>query len=130
MAIRMGRGAALLLIGVAFALGIAAAARAVGGAPSPRDGAQTLTVQTTDRLRFTPDTLTIKAGQPVRLTLDNGAGNLVHGFAIKGTDVQIVAPPHTRTTGTFTIVAPGTYEFYCAQPAFEEAGMVGTLTVQ
>jgi uncharacterized cupredoxin-like copper-binding protein len=116
MAIRMGRGAALLLIGVAFALGIAAAARAGGGAPSPRDGAQTLTVQTTDTLRFTPDTLTIKAGQPALLTLDNGAGNLVHGFAIKGTDVQIVAP--------------GTYEFYCAQPAFEEAGMVGTLTVQ
>ena len=47
------------------------------------DGVQTFTVATSkDKLVFMPSTLQVKAGQPVRIMLDNSAGTVLHDFTI------------------------------------------------
>jgi len=99
---------------------------ASGGGP-----AQEITVKGTDQFRFEPAQLTAKAGQPVRVTLDDSAAALVHDFVIDnvgGQKVEIKSQPHARANGQFT-PPPGTYQFYCSEPGHKEAGMVGTLTV-
>ena len=100
-------------------------ASASGGA------AQDLTIKGTDQFRFEPAQLTAKAGQPIRVTLDDSTASLVHDFVIDnvgGQKVQVKAQPHAKANGQFTAPA-GTYQFYCSEPGHKEAGMVGTLTV-
>jgi uncharacterized cupredoxin-like copper-binding protein len=47
------------------------------------DGEQTFTVATSkDKLVFTPSTLHVKAGQPVKIMLDNSAGTVLHDFTV------------------------------------------------
>jgi uncharacterized cupredoxin-like copper-binding protein len=107
--------------------GEAAKPAASGGA----SGAQAITVKTSDQMRFTPATLTARAGAPISLTVDNSGSALIHDFTIDvpgGERVHIVAQPTGRGSGQFTLAA-GTYQFYCAEPGHREAGMVGTLTV-
>ena len=92
------------------------------------DGSQTLTVKGTE-MQFSPTRINIKAGQPVQLTFEND-GHVVHDFTLTQgvpTRFQTAAPGGQRTTGTFTVSAPGTYTFVCAQPGHESAGMKGTL---
>lgn len=84
-------------------------------------------------MRFDPATVTVRAGQPVRLTLDNRGSALVHDWTVDGLDgkqVQVKANPNQQATVEFTPTQPGTYQFYCAEPGHKEAGMVGTLVVQ
>src|SRR4051812_39749355 len=93
---------------------------------------QTVTVKGTDLMRFDPPTLTVKAGSPVRVTLDDAGAALVHDFVIDdlgGAKVSIKAQPNGKASGEFTPPAAGTYQFYCAEPGHKEAGMVGTLIV-
>jgi uncharacterized cupredoxin-like copper-binding protein len=124
--------AGLLLSAVALA---ACSGAASGGAKAPAGASttsdrQSVTLKSTDQMRFEPATLTVRANVPVSLTLDNSGAALVHDFVIDdagGRPVKIEAPPHGRATGDFTLPA-GTYQFYCAQPGHKEAGMVGTLT--
>ena len=106
------------------------AAKATGGGGAA-GGSQSVTVKSTDQMRFDPAALTVRANSPVSLTLDNSGAALIHDFTIDnlgGQRVHIVAQPNSRGTGQFTAPA-GTYQFYCAQPGHREAGMVGTLTV-
>ncbi|MCL4394276.1 MAG: cupredoxin domain-containing protein [Chloroflexi bacterium] len=80
----------------------------------------------------------IKAGEPVKVnlrSLDNefhtdGGGR--HQFAIDALGVNMIAPPMSVASATFTPTQPGTYTFYCdiccggkANPA-----MNGTLIVE
>ncbi len=79
---------------------------------------------------FTPNTVTLTAGQPVTLTLKN-TGTLQHDFAIP--DLNVTSPvvnPGQTTTYTFTPSRAGTFQFICNQPGHKEAGMVGTATIQ
>jgi uncharacterized cupredoxin-like copper-binding protein len=121
---------ALLLGAVALAAcgGQPATGKPAGGASS----AQAVTVKSLDTMKFDPATITVRANSPVGVTLDNSGAGLVHDFVIDnlgGTKVHIEAQPNQKATGQFTPTAPGTYQFYCAQPGHKEAGMVGTLTV-
>ncbi|MEA2172025.1 MAG: hypothetical protein QOF76_5325 [Solirubrobacteraceae bacterium] len=83
------------------------------------------------QLAFTEDSLTAKAGT-VKITFNNKAP-VPHNVAIRqGTGQPIV---ETKTISGATATAetkldPGTYEFYCAVPGHEQAGMKGTLTVK
>ena len=107
--------------------GTASASKPAASGSGP---AQEITVKGTDQFRFEPAQLTAKAGQPVRVTLDDSAAVLIHDFVIDsvgGQKVQIKAQPHARASGQFT-PPPGTYQFYCSEPGHKEAGMVGTLT--
>jgi uncharacterized cupredoxin-like copper-binding protein len=106
------------------------AAKHTGGAAAA-GGGQSVTVKSTDLMRFAPASLTVRANSPVSLTPDNSGAALIHDFTIDnpgGQRVHIVAQPNSRGTGQFTPPA-GTYQFYCSQPGHREAGMVGTLTV-
>lgn len=113
--------------------------------------AQALTIEAVD-LGFTPTTLEVTAGQPVKLTLQNN-GVLDHDFSIMEFPMEgmaeetggmehdmgeAAAEPELHMavgagqSGTleFTPSKPGTYEFWCTVAGHKEAGMTGTLVVQ
>ena len=101
------------------------AAQAPGGG-SATGSSQSVTLKSTDQMRFDPATLTVRANTPVNITLDNSGSALVHDFVIDSPAIKIEAQPHARASGTATF-SPGTYQCYCSQPGHKEAGMVGTL---
>jgi plastocyanin len=89
-----------------------------------------LAADPTGQLKFDKATLDAKAGQ-VKITLTNKSP-VPHNIAIKG---PATAGPSDNAVGgsTASVTAdlkPGTYEFYCAIPGHEQAGMKGTLTVK
>ena len=69
-----------------------------------------LTVEGTDNLTFTPDTLTVKPGQTVELTLVNN-GKLPHTFTIPELNIQVQMPPDETIKFTFTAPKAGEYRF-------------------
>jgi uncharacterized cupredoxin-like copper-binding protein len=118
------------------ALTACSSSTSTSAAPRPGAGdnasAQMVAVQASDSLKFEPDSLTVKAGQPVQLTLTN-AGQLQHDWSLDqgaAQPVKIVANAGQTAAGTFTIQQPGTYTFMCSVPGHAAAGMKGTLTVQ
>src|SRR5581483_4756027 len=122
---QLGLGVALL---AAVAL---VACRGGSSAGQPASGAsggsaQSVTVRSSDTMRFNPASLTVRANTPVTVTLDNGGAALIHDFVIDNPPVKIEAQPNGRANGTMTLPA-GTHQFYCSQPGHKEAGMVGTV---
>jgi uncharacterized cupredoxin-like copper-binding protein len=113
---------------------------------------QEVTVEAVD-LAFTPGTVEVAAGQPVKLTLQNN-GALEHDFSIMEIEVEgvheeagehedgaehtmteepelhVAAAAGTAGTLEFTANHAGTYEFFCSVTGHKEAGMVGTLVVE
>jgi len=96
-------------------------------APSPVAGAEEVTVIATD-FRFDPDELSIRAGQPVNLTLDN-RGALYHDLTIEGLGFVLTANGGELGSGSLSVPEPGRYRFVCSVPGHAEAGMSGTLVV-
>jgi uncharacterized cupredoxin-like copper-binding protein len=95
-------------------------------------GAQQLTVQMFDAMRFEPNAIVVKAGQPVELTVTN-AGSNDHDFSLSegvGQPVKVVVKGGQSSTTTFTLAQPGTYNFTCSQFGHAGAGMKGTITAQ
>src|SRR5262245_40625307 len=95
-------------------------------------GAQQVTLTLGDSLRFAPQSVVVRAGQPVELTLRNG-GSIPHDFALaEGVSgpVKIEAQSGQTASGTFSIDKPGTYTFVCSVPGHAAAGMRGTITVR
>jgi uncharacterized cupredoxin-like copper-binding protein len=115
-----------------------------------------LTIVATD-IAYDKDRLEVKAGQPVRLTIQN-EGVLEHDFSIMqmphsgevmaigmvmesehmehdmsnmttNPEIHVAAPQDMRNTIEFTPSEPGEYEFFCTVSGHKEAGMVGTLVV-
>lgn len=94
--------------------------------------AQMVNVQAADTLKFEPSSITVKAGQPVQLTLSN-TGQMQHDWSLDqgaAQPVKIVANAGQTATGTFTIQRPGPYTFICSVPGHAAAGMQGTITAQ
>jgi plastocyanin len=88
---------------------------------------------------FNPDTITVKAGQPVTLNVRNEATLLPHNLIINapeaGIDVKIDVRAGKSASATFTPTAPGTYDIYCGkEPPFgkshRDRGMHGRLIVE
>jgi nitrite reductase (NO-forming) len=95
-------------------------------------GAQQVTVEVGNAMKFEPASVVVKAGQPVELTLKS-EGSMPHDFSLlEGVSqpVKIEAGPGQTALGTFTIQQPGTYTFICSVPGHEAAGMKGTITAQ
>jgi heme/copper-type cytochrome/quinol oxidase subunit 2 len=70
--------------------------------------------------------------QATAVTLDTNGTALAHDFtigSIGGQKVNVKAQPNGKATGQFTPTAAGMYQFYCAEPGYQEACVVGTLTV-
>ena len=80
--------------------------------------------------KFEPNTFTAKAGQPLRLTLQN-AGTVVHDFNVKDLDVHSPkVQPGQSVTFEFTPSKTGTFDVQCDEAGHEPGGMKGALTVQ
>ena len=95
-------------------------------------GAQEVTLTLGDSLRFAPQSVVVRAGQPVEVTLRNG-GSIPHDFALTdgvSSPVKVEAQVGQTAHGTFTIDTPGTYTFICTVPGHAAAGMRGTITVR
>ena len=89
--------------------------------------------------RFTPDTIEVTAGQPVRLTLTNVDTITPHNFIMKdeaaGLNIDTSVSAGKTTTVEFTPTTPGSYTFYCSKKlpfmkSHQEKGMEGILTVK
>jgi len=92
-----------------------------------------------DSYSFKPDTLTVKAGQPVTLKATNKAWFIPHNIVIKapeaGLDVKLNLGGGKSGEVTFTATKAGTYEMLCdKQPPIgknhKEKGMHGKLIVE
>lgn len=121
------------------------------GAGTSQTAATEITVEATD-FAYNPVSVTVPAGQPVTLTLNN-TGAVEHDFVvdkINVTDVQAsdTGPAAHHQMGdmpkydlhffakagdtailNFTALEPGTYEIFCSIEGHREAGMIGQLIV-
>ena len=105
-----------------------AAAPAAGAALPPEQ----ITVTGSDDFRFNPSTITVKAGQPLEVTFQNG-GEILHDFTVQEgqTKPTVITEEGGKSgTATVTYAKPGTYKFLCSQPGHDQLGMHGTITVQ
>lgn len=103
-----------------------------------------------DRLRFEPDEIRLKAGEPVVLDLDNGDGSTLHDFTVdempvmdvdegmgaehemdeEMTALHMAVDAGDKGKIAFTPKEPGEYEFYCSVTGHAQAGMIGKLIVE
>ena len=99
---------------------------------STSNGAQDVTVTVGNTMSFDPPSITVLAGQPVRLTLRNN-GLMPHDLTMNygvAQPVKLTASGGQSASGTFTIEKPGIYFFECSMPGHSAAGMRGTLTAE
>jgi uncharacterized cupredoxin-like copper-binding protein len=92
----------------------------------------------TPRLRFVPDTVTVKQGETITFEVTS-MSPVAHEFMVgPAADVAAdkpgtpeIADIGTMQTGslTYTFDGPGPYAFACHAPGHYEAGMTGTITV-
>ena len=95
-------------------------------------GGQQLTIKVVNGVQFEPCAVSVRAGEPVELTLQNETP-IDHDFVLTegvAEPVKIIAPGGRVGSGTFTLRQPGTYRFICSMPGHEAAGMAGTITAQ
>jgi len=101
---------------------------------------------------YSPFAVTVAAGQPVVITLEN-KGQVEHDFVIEKIDAKVTV---TKDSGSeshhahgeesnfdvhasaqvgeitileLTVSEPGTYQFFCSVEGHKEAGMIGELIV-
>ncbi len=120
---------ALLFVALA-AVALLAIVGCSGGASGASGGGSEINVKVSE-MQFSPNSFTVTAGQPVKVTVQN-TGTVTHDFAVKGMEADTKVEVQAGQTGTKTFTAPkaGTYEIYCTQPGHEASGMKATLTVQ
>ena len=110
-----------------------------------------VTVEMTD-FAYSPSSITVAAGQPVTLTVEN-IGNIEHDFVVQkidatteviqdsgsdahhahgeeqNYDLHVSAGAGETSILQLTVSEPGTYEIFCSVEGHKEAGMIGELTV-
>jgi plastocyanin len=88
--------------------------------------------------RFSPAEITVSAGKPVVLELQNVDGITPHNFTLKddaaGLDVAVSVPAGSTKQVTLTPSVAGAYTFYCNKKlpfmkSHRDRGMQGTLVV-
>jgi uncharacterized cupredoxin-like copper-binding protein len=109
---------------------------------------RTITLTMSDTMRFTPDTITVKQGETIKIVLKNGGAQL-HELVI-GTKKELeehaalmvkfptmehsepymahIAPGKTGHI-IWHFNKPGNFDFACLIPGHYQAGMVGKITV-
>ena len=154
-----------LLLGAAFAAGAlahgdakhpkrearkpSAEEHAFGREGDPKKASRTVRVDMSDKMRFTPEHLTVNQGETVKFLVKN-SGKVMHEMVI-GTMKELkehaemmrkhptmehdepymahVAPGKTETM-TWQFTKAGEFHFGCLVPGHFEAGMMGRITVQ
>jgi uncharacterized cupredoxin-like copper-binding protein len=119
----------------------------VGSAPDPGSpgfiagttaAPRVVRIIASDALRFSPDTVTVKAGETITFEVTT-MGMMSHEFMVgpaadvaadtAGTpEVADIAMMETRSL-TYTFDGPGPFAFACHVPGHYEAGMAGTIAV-
>ena len=119
-----------------------------GMAGDPAKVSRTIAVEMNDTMRFTPDKISVKAGETVRFFLVN-KGKVPHEMVIGMAEEidehaammkkmpgmvhkeanQINLAPGQRGGIVWQFAKAGTVSFACLVPGHKEAGMVGTVVV-
>jgi len=120
----------------------------LGGTDTPADSTQQTADQTTadneaaeeseydhiivtENFRFTPSQITARAGQTLRILVNNQEGT--HDLVIDGLNVAtVLLAPGQSEVIELTIpedAAGQTYEFHCSVGTHRQMGMVGTIIV-
>ena len=112
-----------------------------GGTEEPEQ--VSINIKGQDSFRYDPETLSVRTGAQVTLTLEN-TGVLEHSWTLIPDTVDPVEADDTDAlggaatgivpggqSGTVTFAAPpaGTYTFVCTVPGHASGGKIGTLTV-
>ena len=122
--------------------------KAFGREGDPQKAVRTINVDMSDKMRFSPDTITVKQGETVKFVVKN-SGKIMHEFVL-GTMKELkehaemmkkhpgmehdepymahVAPGKTETIA-WQFTKAGSFNFGCLIPGHFEAGMVGKVTV-
>jgi uncharacterized cupredoxin-like copper-binding protein len=121
---------------------------AFGREGNPRKVSRTVSVDMSDRMRFTPAQLTVKQGETVRFRVKN-SGKVMHEMVLGTMDelkkhaemmrkhsgmehdepyMAHVAPGKTETM-VWQFTKPGEFHYGCLVPGHFEAGMMGKVTV-
>jgi uncharacterized cupredoxin-like copper-binding protein len=138
------------MFGKIFAV-FALAVLLVGCANTPTQAATEITVEASD-FAYEPVSITVPAGEPVTITLNN-IGKVEHDFVVEKInvtgvhasdsgpaahhqgghqadyDLHFFARAGDTETLQFMALEPGTYEVFCSIEGHKEAGMVAQLVV-
>ena len=100
------------------------------GEPSSEEGEiQEITLEAKE-FSYSEESITVKKGQKVRLTLVN-KGRMSHDFVVEKMNVTTeLAGPGESVVVEFTMQDAGTYTFYCSIGNHRAMGMEGTLIVE
>lgn len=99
-----------------------------GGSNAPTvDAAREIQVKA-GRLRFSPKTITVGAGEDVTIVMTST--DVFHDLVVKGAGHVVGAKRKKTAEGGLRIDTPGTYKFWCSVPGHRAAGMKGTITVE
>ncbi len=123
--------------------------KAFGREGDPQKAVRTINVDMSDKMRFSPDALTIKQGETIKFVVKN-SGKTMHEFVL-GTMKELkehsalmqkfpgmehsepymahVAPGKTETIA-WQFTKAGNFNFGCLLPGHFEAGMVGNVAVK
>jgi len=122
---------------------------ATGRPGDPSQATRTIKIATGNELRFTPDTINVKAGETVTFEISD-TGSLPHEFTLGTAEMQsthaaqmaqmsgmamhddpgvVSLNPGETKTLTWTFTSPGTVLYGCHVPGHWEGGMKGTITV-
>ena len=121
---------------------------AIGVAGDASKASRTVTVDMSDKMRFSPATLVVRQGETVRFVVKN-SGALKHEFVLgrenelkehyelmkkfpemehSDPNMVTVAPGKTGDV-VWKFTKPGKVDFACLQPGHYDAGMKGAVTV-
>jgi uncharacterized cupredoxin-like copper-binding protein len=122
----------LLVVVLATVACASPASSEVAPASAAPDGAQRVTINAGDDMKFEPAAISLRAAQPLELTLRN-AGQMPHDFTLSegaAQPVKLAVNGGEITSDTFVTDKPGTFTFECSMPGHALAGMRGTITAQ
>ncbi len=126
----MNRGAVLALLALACVSCSSSSTDSTTPTPDSGTPAAAGTDIHVTSFKFTPATVTVKAGDTVTWHFDDGFHNVVSGASCV-TDGSFTSGDAKAAPYTFSRVFPtaGTFEYFC-NPHCLSAGMKGTVTVQ
>lgn len=122
--------------------------KAFGIAGDPKKATRTIKITMTDKMRFSPDTITVKQGETVKFDVANN-GTMLHEMVI-GTMEELMehsemmkkfpemeheepymthVAPRKSETMVWTFNRPGDFKFACLIPGHFDAGMIGNIKV-
>lgn len=104
---------------------------AVGCVTGPRSFQSTEVVVQMGNMRYTPDIVRVKAGEPLMITFVND-DTVSHDFVIGdlADPVHLFVSPGRRIATSLFFSKPGEFQFICSQKGHTAAGMVGRIVVE